>query len=48
MHAAGGGHLEIVRTRLAAGAPWNALDRSGKGAGEYAMMAAAASAEVSE
>lgn len=41
MHAAQGGHLEIVRALLAAGAPWNALDRQGKCAGEYAMAAMA-------
>jgi type IV protein arginine methyltransferase len=40
MHSAQGGHLAIVRALLAAGAPWNALDRQGRCAGEYAMAAA--------
>lgn len=31
-----GGHLEVVRTLLEEGAPWNALDRYGKCAGNYA------------
>ena len=34
--AATGGHLDIVRTLLEEGAPWNALDRNGKCAGNYA------------
>lgn len=41
MHAARGGHLSIVRALLTAGAPWNALDRQGKCAGEHAMAAMA-------
>lgn len=45
MHAAQGGNLAIVRALLTAGAPWNALDRQGRCAGEYAMEAAAAAAQ---
>lgn len=41
MHAARGGHLGVVRALLAAGAPWNALDRQRKCAGEYAMASMA-------
>ncbi len=44
MHAAQGAHLEIVQALLAASAPWNALDRQGKCAGEYAMASEAADA----
>lgn len=37
MGAAQGGHEAIVGALLGAGAPWNALDRRGRCAGEYAM-----------
>lgn len=37
MAAAGAGSLECVQLLLERGAPWNALDREGKCAGEYAM-----------
>ncbi|EFJ15138.1 hypothetical protein SELMODRAFT_118824 [Selaginella moellendorffii] len=37
--AAKAGHSEVVRVLLNAGAPWNALDRSGRCAGDYAMDA---------
>ena len=36
MIASIGGHIEVVRTLLEEGAPWNALDRYGKCAGNYA------------
>ena len=36
MAAAKGGHLKVCETLLAAGAPWNALDRNGMCAGNYA------------
>lgn len=39
MLAAKGGHAKVVDMLLLAGAPWNALDRSGKCAGEYALAA---------
>lgn len=37
--AAQNGHAEVVRALLKASAPWNALDSSGKCAGDYAMEA---------
>lgn len=37
MMASLNGHKEIVKTLLDCGAPWNALDRAGKCAGEYAV-----------
>lgn len=37
MAAALAGHAEVVAQLLAAGAPWNALDRAGLCAGDYAM-----------
>lgn len=39
MAAAGAPSLECVQLLLERGAPWNALDRSGRCAGEYAMAA---------
>lgn len=45
MHAAKGAHLEVVQALLAAGAPWMALDRQGKCAGEYAMASEVEDAE---
>jgi protein arginine N-methyltransferase 2 len=39
MAAAGGGHGDTVRLLLEYGAPWNALDRRGKCAGEHALAA---------
>eukprot|EP01025_Chloroclados_australasicus_P004371 TRINITY_DN1106_c0_g1_i13.p1 TRINITY_DN1106_c0_g1~~TRINITY_DN1106_c0_g1_i13.p1 ORF type:complete len:367 (-),score=41.46 TRINITY_DN1106_c0_g1_i13:672-1772(-) len=36
MLASKNGHLEVVRKLLESGAPWNALDKDGKCAGEYA------------
>ncbi|KAJ7532092.1 hypothetical protein O6H91_14G072100 [Diphasiastrum complanatum] len=39
MLAAQHGHASLVRLLLDAGAPWNALDRSGRCAGDYAMEA---------
>ena len=39
MLAAGGGHAEIVQALLRAGAPWNALDRCDRCAGNYALDA---------
>ena len=39
MAASGGGHLEIMKLLLEGGAPWNAVDKSGKCAGEYAVDA---------
>uniref|UniRef100_A0A7S1IDL9 Protein arginine N-methyltransferase 2 n=1 Tax=Eutreptiella gymnastica TaxID=73025 RepID=A0A7S1IDL9_9EUGL len=39
MHAAASGSVEAVQTLLQAGAPWNALDRYGRCAGEYAIDA---------
>ena len=39
MAAAGGGHTELVKELLAKGAPWNAIDKQGRCAGEYAMEA---------
>ena len=39
MAAAKGGHTELVKQLLAKGAPWNAIDKQGKCAGEYAMEA---------
>lgn len=39
MAAAGQGHLEVVQLLLQRGAPWNALDRKGLCAGEYAVNA---------
>jgi protein arginine N-methyltransferase 2 len=41
MGAAQGGHEAIVGALLGAGAPWNALDRRGRCAGEYAMESGA-------
>jgi protein arginine N-methyltransferase 2 len=38
MAAAGNGHAEMVRLLLQNGAPWNAIDRKGKCAGEYALQ----------
>eukprot|EP00049_Salpingoeca_infusionum_P004391 m.78740 g.78740 ORF g.78740 m.78740 type:complete len:374 (+) comp12543_c0_seq4:125-1246(+) len=37
MVAAGNGHLDVVQLLLENGAPWNAVDRRGKCAGQYAM-----------
>ena len=37
MHAAAGGHGEVVSFLLAAGAPWNAIDRRGRCAGNHAL-----------
>ena len=37
MAAAHAGHTEVLRLLLEAGAPWNAIDKRGKCAGEYAM-----------
>jgi protein arginine N-methyltransferase 2 len=37
MVASRAGHVEICRALLDAGAPWNALDRSGKCAGDHAV-----------
>ncbi|KAI5084150.1 hypothetical protein GOP47_0000319 [Adiantum capillus-veneris] len=39
MHAAKNGHTDVVRCLLDAGTPWNAVDASGKCAGDYAMEA---------
>lgn len=39
MLAAGAGHQQIVSLLLEAGAPWNALDRSGRCAGNHALEA---------
>lgn len=39
MRAAGAGSLDCVRLLLDRGAPWNALDRQGRCAGEYAVEA---------
>ena len=39
MHAAGGGHGEVVSALLEAGAPWNAIDRRGRCAGNHALDA---------
>ena len=39
MAAAGGGSLRVCAALLEAGAPWNALDRRGRCAGEYAVDA---------
>eukprot|EP00897_Mesotaenium_endlicherianum_P000026 jgi/Mesen1/10023/ME000073S09303 len=39
MAAAKGGHSEVVKKLLEEGAPWNALDRQGLCAGDYAMDA---------
>lgn len=36
MMASKGGHVEVCRALLDAGAPWNAVDRTGKCAGNYA------------
>nr|CDS26613.1 Ankyrin [Hymenolepis microstoma] len=38
MAAAGSGHIEIVRYLLDEGAPWNAVDRKYRCAGDYASM----------
>ncbi|VDL62834.1 unnamed protein product [Hymenolepis diminuta] len=38
MAAAGSGHIEIVRYLLDQGAPWNAVDRKYRCAGDYAAM----------
>ena len=38
MLAAGGGHLDTVALLLGRGAPWNALDRQGRSAGDYAVV----------
>ncbi|VDN98151.1 unnamed protein product [Rodentolepis nana] len=38
MAAAGSGHIEIVRYLLENGAPWNAVDRKYRCAGDYASM----------
>ena len=35
--AASEGHTEVVKTLLAAGAPWNAFDRQANCAGDYAL-----------
>ncbi|KAG2483914.1 hypothetical protein HYH03_017235 [Edaphochlamys debaryana] len=37
MKAAEGGHCEVISALLQAGAPWNAQDKNGYTAGEYAM-----------
>ena len=37
MPAASEGHVEVVKELLKQGAPWNALDREGRCAGEYAI-----------
>ena len=37
MAAAHAGHTEVLRLLLEAGAPWNAVDKQGKCAGEYAI-----------
>ena len=37
MAAAHAGHIEVLRLLLEAGAPWNAIDKQGRCAGEYAM-----------
>ena len=37
MAAAGGNHAELVELMLQRGAPWNAVDRRGKCAGQYAL-----------
>jgi ankyrin repeat protein len=37
MMAAEAGHAEAVSELLAAGVPWNAVDRGGRSAGDYAM-----------
>lgn len=39
MGAARGGHVAVVRRLLEAGAPWNAVDRAGRCAGDHAMAA---------
>lgn len=39
MLAAGGGHIEVVQLLLTSGAPWNAIDRRGQCAGNYALDA---------
>ena len=39
MLAAGAGHEAVVEVLLAAGAPWNAIDRRGQCAGNYALDA---------
>ena len=39
MTAAGAGHADIVQALLQAGAPWNAVDRYGRCAGQYAVDA---------
>lgn len=39
MRAAQGGHAELVALLLERGAPWNALDRKGRCAGEFAVDA---------
>ncbi|GBG64065.1 hypothetical protein CBR_g40511 [Chara braunii] len=39
MLAASKGHVEVVRALLEAGAPWNALDQTGRCAGDYAVEA---------
>ena len=39
MLAAGAGHGEVVEALLEAGAPWNAIDRAGRCAGNYALDA---------
>lgn len=38
MAAAGAGHPEVVRYLLDEGAPWNAVDRRYRCAGDYAAM----------
>lgn len=38
MAAAGEGRLEVVRYLLQEGAPWNAVDRQYRCAGDYAAM----------
>ncbi len=38
MAAAGAGHTEVVRYLLTEGAPWNAVDREYRCAGDYAAM----------
>ena len=46
MQAAAAGHLESVKLLLMEGAPWNATDRSGKCAGDHAVLAAEPSQPV--
>ena len=38
MAAAVGGHIDCVRELLLQGAPWNAVDKQGRSAGNYALV----------